>query len=105
MGILGQIRELRRRKNKRRQSEEMSSLVIVLMEPGTSLQRVAGVHRAESIGQIVFYFSQGEREKKNLCQTLALLSRTLETEQSWDYPGRGMKGRILLSTDLGLLNA
>lgn len=62
MGILGQIRELRRRKNKRRQSEEMSSLVIVLMETGTSLQRVAGVHRAESIRQIVFYFSQGEKK-------------------------------------------
>lgn len=103
MGILGQIRELRRRKNKRRQSEEMSSLVIVLMETGTSLQRVAGVHRAESIGQIVFYFSQGEK-KKHLCQTLlALLSRTLETEQPWDYPGRGMKGQIPLST-LSLLN-
>lgn len=43
MGILGQIRELRRRKKKRqRQSEEMSFQVIVLMETGTLLERVAG---------------------------------------------------------------
>lgn len=67
----------------------MSSQVIVLMETGALLQRVAGELRTESIGQIVFYFSQGER---NLCQTLALLSRILGTGQLWDYPVSGIKG-------------
>ena len=62
MGILGQIRELRRRKKKRqRRSEEMSSQVIVLMETGALLERVAGeIESKEQLSSLFVQPGSGE---------------------------------------------
>lgn len=64
MGILGQIRELRRRETEReRQSEEMSSRVIVLMETGARLARVAGEIESRKTPAKLSFLSGGEREE------------------------------------------